>query len=121
MPRAAKPCSTPGCPELVDTGTGRCADCSTHAERARGTATQRGYDHHHEARFRQAVLAREPICGRCRRASSEHADHWPLSRRQLQQAGHDPNDPANGRGLCASCHSSETARHQPGGWHVHRT
>jgi 5-methylcytosine-specific restriction protein A len=47
-----------------------------------------------------------------------HADHWPLSRRELTEQGLDPDDPRHGRGLCARCHSSETARHQPGGWNA---
>ncbi|WP_433406947.1 hypothetical protein [Streptomyces sp. CA-146814] len=45
-----------------------------------------------------------------------HADHWPLSKRELVARGLDEHDPRRGRGLCHSCHSSETARHQPGGW-----
>ncbi|MFD5795612.1 hypothetical protein ACFWIO_19140 [Streptomyces diastatochromogenes] len=47
---------------------------------------------------------------------SVHADHWPLSRRELADQGQDPNDPKHGRGLCGPCHSSSTAREQPGGW-----
>jgi 5-methylcytosine-specific restriction protein A len=45
-----------------------------------------------------------------------HADHWPLSRRELVEQGLDPDDPKHGRGLCTSCHSRSTAREQPGGW-----
>ncbi|MER7155437.1 holin, partial [Streptomyces lydicus] len=47
---------------------------------------------------------------------SAHADHYPLSRRELVARGDDPDDPRHGRGLCGPCHSSETAQHQPGGW-----
>jgi 5-methylcytosine-specific restriction protein A len=47
-----------------------------------------------------------------------HADHWPLSRRQLAAQGMNPNDPKHGRGLCTPCHSRETARDQPGGWNA---
>jgi 5-methylcytosine-specific restriction protein A len=108
-------CSTPGCPEYTDQG-GRCADCRAKAERTRGTARQRGYGREHEQDFRKAVLARDPMCVLCRTAPSVHADHHPLSRRELVEQGLNPNDPANGRGLCGPCHSSETARHQPGGW-----
>jgi 5-methylcytosine-specific restriction protein A len=47
---------------------------------------------------------------------SEHADHHPRSKRELIAAGLDDNHPAYGRGLCHSCHSKETAKHQPAGW-----
>ena len=92
-------CSTPGCPEYTDQG-GWCADCRAKAERTRGTARQRGYGREHEQDFRKAVLARDPMCVLCRTAPSVHADHHPLSRRELVEQGLNPNDPANGRGLC---------------------
>lgn len=116
MPRALKVCSTPGCPELVPTG--RCQAHTREADRARGTARERGYDHAHRTRFRRRVLDRDPICTRCHRAPSVHADHYPLSRRELVARGMDPHDPQHGRGLCHSCHSRDTAHHQPGGWHA---
>ncbi|MGE7439340.1 MULTISPECIES: holin [Kitasatospora] len=104
----------PGCPEYT-TG-GRCEDHRREAEQRRGTARQCGYDRTHEREFRAAVLARDPVCVLCRTAPSKHADHYPLSRRELVAADRDPNDPSSGRGLCASRHGQETARHQPGGW-----
>lgn len=116
MPRAAKTCSVPGCPEI--THTGRCPTHTRQADRGRGTAHHRGYGHHHRTRFREAVLARHPICTLCKRAPSAHADHYPLSRHELVRQGLDPNDPKHGRGLCQRCHSTETAKHQPGGWHT---
>lgn len=126
MVRALKVCSRPGCPNLTDKG--RCDDCRKTADKARGTATERGYDEAHRRRFRAGVLRKHPLCQcdqadqhghgqRCYRAS-EHADHWPLSRRELVERGLDPNDPERGRGLCHRCHSGETAAHQPGGWHA---
>ena len=125
MPRARKPCSRPGCPELVTAG--RCAQHQAEAEHHRGNASQRGYDRQHEAQFRTEVLRKDPVC-RCDRPNehdhgprcarpSVHADHYPLSRAELVRRGMDPNDPQRGRGLCHRCHSSETARLQPGGWH----
>lgn len=108
-------CSVPGCPEFTDQG-GRCANHRREAEQRRGTARQRGYGRRHEQRFRAGVLARDPVCVLCRNAPSVHADHHPLSRRDLIAQGADPDDPRHGRGLCTSCHSSETAQHQPGGW-----
>lgn len=116
MPRAAKVCSTPGCPEIVDHG--RCPTCTAGAEQRRGSARQRGYDRKHETRFRKAVLALHPICQVCSTAWSKHADHHPVDRQTLVQRGMNPNDPKHGRGLCHRCHSIETAKHQPGGWNA---
>jgi 5-methylcytosine-specific restriction protein A len=113
--RALTVCSVPGCPTLTDTG--RCPEHRAEAERARGTARQRGYGRQHEQRFRPAVLARDPVCVLCQKAPAAHADHYPLSRRELVAAGLDPDDPRHGRGLCGPCHSRHTAQEQPGGWH----
>ncbi|MGW6913723.1 holin [Kitasatospora sp. NPDC054939] len=114
--RAHTVCTVPGCPELTDGG--RCPTHRAEADRARGTTTQRGYGQRHRTRFRPAVLARDPVCVLCRAKPSQHADHHPLSRRELVERGHDPDDPKHGRGLCHSCHSRETAQHQPGGWNT---
>ncbi len=117
--RARKVCSAPGCPELIESGHNRCDTCERGAEQRRGSARRRGYDRQHEAVFREAVLARDPICKAdgCF-VRSKHADHWPLDRRTLELRGLNPNDPKHGRGLCHSCHSRETAAAQPGGWNV---
>jgi 5-methylcytosine-specific restriction protein A len=68
------------------------------------------------------VLERDPLCvvhlERGDHVLATVADHYPRSRRELEALGLDPNDPEYGRGLCASCHSRETARHQPGGWNI---
>ena len=110
-------CSTPGCPEYTDQG-GRCPDHRQQAEAKRGSARQRGYGREHEQTFRPAVLARDRTCVLCGQAPAVHADHHPLSRRELVEQGLDPNDPKRGRGLCHSCHSKETATHQPGGFNL---
>ena len=112
-------CTTSGCPEY--TNGGRCTDCQAKAEARRGTSTQRGYGTRHRTTFRTAVLARDPVCVLCQAAPSQHADHHPDSRRELVDAGLDPDDPSRGRGLCGPCHSRETARHQPGGWAADHT
>lgn len=114
MPKALRVCSVPSCPEL--TSGGRCDQHRRQADRVRGTTTERGYSTPGHRRFREAVLARQPICVLCHRARSTVADHYPLSRRDLIAAGLDPNDPQHGRGLCKPCHDSSTARLQPGGW-----
>lgn len=113
--RALKVCSQPGCAELTDSG--RCGECGAEAEKRRGTARQRGYGKAHH-RFRQGVLAKYPVCVLCYTQPSTVADHYPLDRRELVAQGLDPNDPVNGRGLCASCHNKYTAEAQPGGWHA---
>lgn len=119
MPKRAgwRACTKAGCGTLTDQG-GRCADHRSEAEAKRGSARQRGYGRVHEQRFRPGVLARDPLCVLCRTQPSVHADHHPLSRRDLQAQGLDADDPKYGRGLCHACHSSETAQHQPGGWHA---
>lgn len=109
-------CSTPGCPEL--TKGGRCATHRTEADRARGTAAQRGYNSGGHRRFRAAILKRDPVCVACEHQPATVADHHPISRRDLLTAGLDPDDPARGRGLCKPCHDRETAQHQPGGWNT---
>ena len=123
MPRALKVCSTTGCPNLVERG--RCPDCVAAAEARRGTAAQRGYGSTHRTRFRRDVLRKDPLCvcadeahghGPQCLAPSTVADHWPLSRRELVAIGADPDDPAHGRGICASCHNRHTAQAQPGGF-----
>lgn len=113
---ASRPCLTRDCPGIALPGQGRCKECAARADRDRGTATQRGYTGRGHRVFRTRVLARDPVCKVCRVALSTVADHYPMSRRELVDAGLDPNDPARGRGLCFSCHSRETARLQPGGF-----
>jgi len=110
---AKRVCSVAGCPQLTDGG--RCADHTRAADKARGTSKERGYATPGHRRFRRLVLKRDPTCVLCGQVATV-ADHWPLSRRDLEAQGLDPNDPAAGRGLCARCHNKETARHQPGGW-----
>lgn len=112
---AARVCSVPGCPALT-TG-GRCPEHTRQADRARGSAASRGYTSRAHATFRAAVLTRDPVCviPGCTSPSTV-ADHYPLSRRELLATGQDPNNPCHGRGLCHTHHSTETAKHQPGGW-----
>ena len=111
-------CSRHGCPTLYPATEGsRCATHRRQGDKARGTATQRGYNTRGHQTFRNGVLTRDPICTLCHLALSTVADHWPDSKRDLGEAGLDSNDPTRGRGLCKPCHDAETAQHQPGGWH----
>lgn len=114
--RSPKAC--PSCGAVVPAGI-RCPDCDR-TRRARDVderkADLRAYwTRAHRRRFRQAVLDRDPLCVSCGRVATV-ADHWPRTRKQLIEAGEDPNDPAFGRGLCVSCHNKWTARSMPGGW-----
>jgi len=88
---------------------GRCRRHYAQSERRRGTAYQRGYGREHQQRFRAEVLRRDALCVLCG-APATVADHWPRSRRALERAGDDPNDPRFGRGLCVSCHNAHTRR-----------
>ena len=109
-------CSVPGCPEIYPGDDSRCPSCRKQGDRARGTATERGYTSRGHQIFRRIVLERDPICVECRVRPSTVADHYPHSRRDLLDAGLNPNDPRYGRGLCLPCHSRETTKHQPGGF-----
>ncbi|WP_436772054.1 holin [Yinghuangia sp. YIM S09857] len=123
--RAPRRCTTPACPRDPEPGTAKCARCAT--PRPRPSAAAQGYGPEHERRFRVGVLAKHPTCvcedtdhghdAPCGR-TSQHADHWPLSKRELIARGMDDNHPNYGRGLCPQCHSKHTAREQPGGWHA---
>lgn len=110
-------CSVPGCPVLCPGG--KCPGCAKDADKARGTRQQRGYGQEHIKRFREGVLARDPICVICYSAPSTVADHYPLDKRELIEAGMDDHDPKHGRGLCAVCHNRHTAATQPGGFLIH--
>lgn len=117
-PRA--PCTTPGCYNTTP-GGGRCDECRTRkradSDRLRGTPAERGYDDHWHTVIRPAYLTRHPRCALCGRAATI-PDHHPRSRRQLVAAGvTDPDADRHLRPLCDTCHRTETARNQPGGWH----
>ena len=112
-------CSVSGCPTIYPTEEGsKCAKHRAQADKARGTARDRGYNTVGHQRFRNEVLERDPICVICGIAQSTVADHYPHSRKELIGLGLDPNDPKYGRGLCKLDHDRETAANQPGGWHA---
>ena len=127
MPRRAlRTCTVPGCPVLVPSG--RCDAHERAAAQRRGSAASRGYGHRHRVRFREAVLARDPVCtctdphrwhgvGGCA-AFATVADHHPLDRAELVRRRLDPDHPRYGRGLCTRCHNAATARNQSAGWHA---
>lgn len=119
MPKAMQICSTPGCPTITDQG--RCDHHRSAADRARGTAAQRGYAGKAWRSARRVVLRRDPVCVVCHVQPATVADHHPVSRRDLVVMDiADPDAPHRMRGLCASCHGTETAHAQPGGWNRDR-
>jgi 5-methylcytosine-specific restriction enzyme A len=118
--RPPSACTVPGCPNL--THSGKCpahrAAQQRNSDQQRGSAAARGYGSPRWQAIRRAQLDREPACALCG-LTADVADHYPRSRRDLVAAGvADPDDLAHLRSLCRSCHSRETARHQPGGWNA---
>ncbi|GAA1453450.1 hypothetical protein GCM10009618_14930 [Nesterenkonia lacusekhoensis] len=111
----ARVCSTPGCPNLLpkDGGNqgkaGRCPTCRAKADRDR-RPDGNPYSTTGHKQFREAVLAKDPVCVLCRATRATVADHYPTERRDLVDQGLNPNDPTFGRGLCVTCHNSKTAR-----------
>lgn len=109
------PCRTPGCKEL--TTSGRCdahqRDQYKAQDAGRGSSAARGYGAAHRRR-RAYVLARDPLCKECLRATpqrltpSREADHIV----PLAEGG--AEDVSNMQGLCRPCHSRKTARSSRG-------
>lgn len=105
-------CSTPGCPNLIETPARKCDAC---ARAQRDRARTRGHNPYgtkgHQS-FRRQVLARDPYCtcpgdsgrggcgkhhGLCGNPSTI-ADHYPYERTELIDMRLNPNDPKFGRG-----------------------
>ncbi|RZU64925.1 5-methylcytosine-specific restriction protein A [Microterricola gilva] len=108
-------CSKHGCPTIYPASEG--SRCKTHRQQARAARVDnKVYSSKGHRSFRSAVLTRDPICTSCELTLSTVADHYPLTRRELVDAGLNPNDPQHGRGLCANCHNTHTAATSPGGW-----
>lgn len=108
-----KPCNQRDCPEVAAEGKGQCPTHLRARDRERGTSSQRGYNSAKHKRFRRKVLLKDPVCVVCTLRLSTVADHWPQSKKALDELGLDSSDPAYGRGLCHPCHSRETGRLQP--------
>lgn len=125
-------CSTPGCPNLIETPARKCDAC---ARAQRDRARTRGHNPYstkgHQS-FRRQVLARDPYCtcpgdsgrggcgkhhGLCGNPSTI-ADHYPYERTELIDMRLNPNDPKFGRGLCKQCHDVKTGKTRPAGFNT---
>jgi hypothetical protein len=82
MPRALRPCTVVGCPELVDHG-GKCATHRAEAEAARPSRQARGYGRDHDRERRRWVgrIRRGGVtCARCGQPIAPD-DDWHLDHR----------------------------------------
>ena len=108
MPRkAARPCSHPGCPNLVTDPRKRF--CTEHQKQeykrqdaTRGTAAERGYNERWRI-IRGRFLKRNPTCVQC--GAPATVAHHKIRRRD---GGRNTDD--NLMALCQSCHSRLHAR-----------
>jgi 5-methylcytosine-specific restriction enzyme A len=110
MPK--KPCATPGCPALVDSGrcdAHRAKHYATQGEE-RGSAHQRGYDVRWQ-KARRAFLGQFPLCCDPFKVHGPVivpavvVDHWIPHRGNREIFW----DTSKWRGLCASCNGRKTA------------
>lgn len=108
--RAPRPCSVPGCGELVEDGLPRCPQ---HRVRKRPNREARGYDATWY-RLRDRFLKTHPLC-ECGMVATD-VDHIQSIRThpELRLAW------GNLRAMCHSCHARRTAADQPGGWNQPR-
>jgi 5-methylcytosine-specific restriction protein A len=95
-------CRTPGCPNLVPHGTGKCATHRSEQQRQRkARETWRDYDNPAWLANRAMVLQREPRCRFCQEPATV-VDHI----KPLKEGG--THDISNLRPLCKSCHDRHT-------------
>ena len=121
--RPKKPCTHPGCPELVRAGQG--SKCEKHKkeytrakdqdhDRRRGTAHERGYTARWQ-RYRVMYLRANPLCREChgkgRITPATVVDHI-----TPHKGYHDLFwNPDNHQPLCKPCHDRKTARERKDG------
>ena len=107
--RPRLPCSHPGCPELVPSGTKYCEKHKFQHPEENRSASSRGYGKKWQA-ARKQYLAAHPLCVECmkkgRYTKATDVDHI------IPHRG-DPKlfwDRDNWQALCHSCHSRKTGR-----------
>ena len=108
MPDAPRhPCSQPGCHVLVR-GQSRCdkhmAQQKKEADGRRLSAAERGYDGHWK-KIRDAKLAHDPLCERCR--TKGFVVRAALVHHRDRNARNNPHDGSNHESLCWACHEEE--------------
>lgn len=110
--RPQRPCTAPGCPNRTYGGR-----CPQHTKLAGQQRTHwRALYGDDWPRIRLEYLFRHPWCLLCGRMATV-ADHHPRGIRLLiKQRNPDLHADRHLRPLCASCHSRETGRREPGGW-----
>lgn len=106
------PCAEPGCAALIR-GRARCEVHTKQKDKSRGTAAERGYDHHwHQART--AYLLTHPLCILCEREGTL----TPATVVDHIIPHHGDNDlmwnQENWQPLCASHHGRKTATQDHG-------
>lgn len=117
MPRRpARPCTHPGCGQLVRGGS-RCPKHRTNrqAEKDRGSRIERGYDKRWQ-KLRLLILNRDPLCQICGKAPATEVDHI-----VAMAKGGSRDDEDNLRGVCRPCHSRKGVREDGGFGHVRKT
>ena len=124
MPRRTpRPCSAPGCPELVRDGR----FCEQHDrqeqrryDKQRGTSAQRGYGANWR-KLRKMKLNQDPICEDPFGLHKEHSELMQSNEvdhiTPLKDGG--TNEMTNLQSLCKSCHSKKTAV-EDGRWALER-
>ena len=99
-----RPCTFPGCGNLVESGR-----CPRHKPKdTRESAHKRGYDKAWQ-RFRKQWLSAHPFCEiktHCNGAFANEVDHI----EPLQIAPHRKYDETNLQSTCKRCHSAKTMR-----------
>jgi len=107
MPSKPKrPCSVPGCPNLV--AKGRCEKHRASDTGGRGTRKARGYGEDW-LRFRKRYLTAHPLCEDCEK-TGRVVPATDLHHVVALRNGGERLSESNVMGLCASCHSKRTVR-----------
>ncbi len=106
-------CNHPGCPAIIPGGQRYCPKHTREAERRRGSAASRGYDHTWR-KEREAELQGEPLCRECLKRGvltpATVRDHIIPHRGDKVLF----RDPANRQSLCEFCHNKKRATEDKG-------